>query len=239
MPVPASTTRAGRARDHARATPRGHLALAVAALAAAGQVARDAVEQRRARASASIVDAGRRRAHAVVGVGLDVRAVLVGVEGAHATTLRALPRVMPVSAAKLSFRTCPIRVRRPVARVDRRGAVPRHVAIVMDGNGRWAQRQGLPRTEGHAAGEEALARHHLRRARRSGCKRADRLRVLDRELAPAGRRGPLPHELQRGLLAAARRTSCTTEGVRITFSGRRDWRVPARRAAPRWTSAEG
>ena len=34
--------------------------------------------------------------------------------------------------------------------------VPRHVAIVMDGNGRWAQRQGLKRTEGHAAGEEAL-----------------------------------------------------------------------------------
>jgi undecaprenyl diphosphate synthase len=30
------------------------------------------------------------------------------------------------------------------------------VAIVMDGNGRWAQRQGLKRTEGHAAGEEAL-----------------------------------------------------------------------------------
>jgi len=34
--------------------------------------------------------------------------------------------------------------------------MPRHVAIVMDGNGRWAQRQGLKRTDGHAAGEEAL-----------------------------------------------------------------------------------
>jgi undecaprenyl diphosphate synthase len=34
--------------------------------------------------------------------------------------------------------------------------LPRHVAIVMDGNGRWAQRQGLKRTDGHAAGEEAL-----------------------------------------------------------------------------------
>src|SRR4029079_11557917 len=31
-----------------------------------------------------------------------------------------------------------------------------HVANVMDGNGRWAQRQGLPRTEGHAAGETSL-----------------------------------------------------------------------------------
>src|SRR3989337_151214 len=35
-------------------------------------------------------------------------------------------------------------------------ADPRHVAIVMDGNGRWAQARGLPRTAGHAAGEEAL-----------------------------------------------------------------------------------
>ena len=34
--------------------------------------------------------------------------------------------------------------------------VPRHVAIVMDGNGRWAQQRGLKRTDGHAAGEEAL-----------------------------------------------------------------------------------
>src|SRR5437588_7885922 len=34
--------------------------------------------------------------------------------------------------------------------------LPRHVAIVMDGNGRWAKQRGLPRTDGHAAGEEAL-----------------------------------------------------------------------------------
>jgi undecaprenyl diphosphate synthase len=34
--------------------------------------------------------------------------------------------------------------------------VPDHVAIVMDGNGRWARRRGLRRTDGHAAGEEAL-----------------------------------------------------------------------------------
>jgi len=35
-------------------------------------------------------------------------------------------------------------------------AVPRHVAIVMDGNGRWAKARGLPRTAGHTAGEAAL-----------------------------------------------------------------------------------
>ena len=36
------------------------------------------------------------------------------------------------------------------------GPIPVHVACVMDGNGRWAARRGLPRTEGHAAGEAAL-----------------------------------------------------------------------------------
>ena len=35
-------------------------------------------------------------------------------------------------------------------------AVPRHVAIVMDGNGRWAKDRGLPRTAGHEAGESSL-----------------------------------------------------------------------------------
>ncbi len=33
----------------------------------------------------------------------------------------------------------------------------RHVACIMDGNGRWARRRGLPRTAGHTAGEESLA----------------------------------------------------------------------------------
>jgi undecaprenyl diphosphate synthase len=37
-------------------------------------------------------------------------------------------------------------------------AVPRHVAIIMDGNGRWAAARGLPRTEGHRRGVEALRR---------------------------------------------------------------------------------
>ena len=34
--------------------------------------------------------------------------------------------------------------------------LPQHVAVVMDGNGRWAQERGLPRTKGHEAGEAAL-----------------------------------------------------------------------------------
>lgn len=35
-------------------------------------------------------------------------------------------------------------------------ALPRHVALVMDGNGRWAKQRGLPRTKGHEQGESAL-----------------------------------------------------------------------------------
>jgi len=37
-------------------------------------------------------------------------------------------------------------------------AVPRHIAIIMDGNGRWAKARGLPRTAGHREGAEALRR---------------------------------------------------------------------------------
>ena len=35
-------------------------------------------------------------------------------------------------------------------------AMPRHIAIIMDGNGRWAKKRGLPRTAGHAAGAETF-----------------------------------------------------------------------------------
>ncbi|GAA1564398.1 Trans,polycis-polyprenyl diphosphate synthase ((2Z,6E)-farnesyl diphosphate specific) [Leucobacter aridicollis] len=37
-----------------------------------------------------------------------------------------------------------------------RGPAPKHVAIVMDGNGRWANQRGLPRVEGHRMGEQVL-----------------------------------------------------------------------------------
>ncbi len=38
------------------------------------------------------------------------------------------------------------------------GKIPRHVAIIMDGNGRWAKRRGLPRIAGHRAGVETVRR---------------------------------------------------------------------------------
>ena len=86
-----------------------------------------------------------------------------------------------------------------------RTKVPAHVAIVMDGNGRWATQRGLPRTEGHGAGEEALW-DTVKGAVEVGVAVADRVRVLHRELvAPAGG-GPVPHELQpRTPAASARR----------------------------------
>jgi undecaprenyl diphosphate synthase len=48
-----------------------------------------------------------------------------------------------------------------------RHSVPRHVAIIMDGNGRWAKARGLPRSAGHRAGAEA-ARRALRAAGEAG-----------------------------------------------------------------------
>ena len=43
-------------------------------------------------------------------------------------------------------------------------SIPRHIAIIMDGNGRWAKERGLPRTEGHRVGAESV------RAITEGCK---------------------------------------------------------------------
>ena len=45
--------------------------------------------------------------------------------------------------------------------------LPKHVAVIMDGNGRWAQKRGLPRAEGHRAGTEA-ARAVVTRCRELG-----------------------------------------------------------------------
>jgi undecaprenyl diphosphate synthase len=47
------------------------------------------------------------------------------------------------------------------------GPVPRHVAIIMDGNGRWAAKRGLPRAAGHKAGAEAV-RKTLKAAAKAG-----------------------------------------------------------------------
>lgn len=46
----------------------------------------------------------------------------------------------------------------PTAKEDIPEKIPRHVAIIMDGNGRWAKQRGLPRVAGHRAGTENLRR---------------------------------------------------------------------------------
>ena len=48
-----------------------------------------------------------------------------------------------------------------------RKGIPRHVAVIMDGNGRWAQKRGLERMNGHIAGVESL-RNTIKEARISG-----------------------------------------------------------------------
>jgi undecaprenyl diphosphate synthase len=47
--------------------------------------------------------------------------------------------------------------------------IPRHVAIIMDGNGRWAQRRGLPRIHGHQVGTESV-RAIVRACKKAGVK---------------------------------------------------------------------
>ena len=70
-----------------------------------------------------------------------------------------------------------------------------HVAIIMDGNGRWAQRRGLPRSAGHRRGAQA-ARQVIEAAPGQG---VDRLTLFafssDNWHRPADEAHPLPHPL--------------------------------------------
>ena len=45
-----------------------------------------------------------------------------------------------------------------VTEFDTAFSVPNHLAVIMDGNSRWAEKQGLSRSEGHRAGAEAVRR---------------------------------------------------------------------------------
>src|SRR5262245_38485434 len=56
-----------------------------------------------------------------------------------------------------------------VAHAAGKRPLPRHVAIIMDGNGRWAKRRGLPRVEGHRKGADAV-RDITRASRQAGLK---------------------------------------------------------------------
>ncbi|MDA8147958.1 MAG: polyprenyl diphosphate synthase [Actinomycetota bacterium] len=106
------------------------------------------------------------------------------------------------------------------------GAMPVHIACVMDGNGRWAARRGLPRTDGHAAGEAALL-DTVEGALELGVSW-----LTMYAFSTENWRRP-PDEVRylmgfnEGLLMR-RRDELNDKGVRIRFAGRRDWRVPRR-----------
>lgn len=102
--------------------------------------------------------------------------------------------------------------------------VPNHIAIIMDGNGRWATAQGLPRTEGHKRGEDALFEAV------EGCLAAGVSWMTVYAFSTENWRRPKDEvkfllNYSRGLLRR-RRDELNERGVRIRFVGRRDWRVP-------------
>ncbi|MGH1504983.1 MAG: polyprenyl diphosphate synthase [Acidimicrobiales bacterium] len=104
--------------------------------------------------------------------------------------------------------------------------VPSHVAAVMDGNGRWAQQRGLKRTDGHAAGEEALL-DAVRGALELG---VEWLTVYAFS-TENWRRPTAEVRYLMGFnesLLVRRSHELDEMGVRIRFIGRRDWRVPRR-----------
>jgi undecaprenyl diphosphate synthase len=104
--------------------------------------------------------------------------------------------------------------------------LPVHVGCVMDGNGRWAQKRGLPRTEGHSAGEEALFD-----AVEGMLELGIRWFTVYAFSTENWRRPPdevrFLMQFNQNLLVR-RRDELNGKGVRIRFAGRRDWRVPRR-----------
>jgi undecaprenyl diphosphate synthase len=104
-----------------------------------------------------------------------------------------------------------------------RNANPLHVALIMDGNRRWADAHGLPRTEGHRTGARALARV-IRAAPRLGI----RTLTVFAFSAENWQRSPVEvaglMEVFRVFFTAAER-NYPSRGVRVTMLGRRD-RIP-------------
>jgi undecaprenyl diphosphate synthase len=102
--------------------------------------------------------------------------------------------------------------------------VPTHVAIVMDGNGRWAAQRGLPRTSGHEKGEEALydlVEGGLEVGLRYLTVYAFSTENWDRPSTEV----KFLMNFNR-LLIRKRRDELNERGVQIRFMGRRDRRLP-------------
>jgi undecaprenyl diphosphate synthase len=104
--------------------------------------------------------------------------------------------------------------------------IPEHIACVMDGNGRWAERRGLPRTDGHAAGEAALFD-----AVEGALQLGVRWLTAWAFSTENWRRPPDEVRYLMGFnesLLTRRRDELHGKNVRVRFIGRRDWRVPRR-----------
>ncbi len=114
--------------------------------------------------------------------------------------------------------------------------IPKHVACVMDGNGRWAQARGLQRTDGHAAGEEALF-DTVEGAVDIGL---DWLTVYAFSTENWRRPKDEVSFLMRfnESLLVRRSEELHDMNVRIRFAGRRNWRVPRRLLRQMDTSQE-
>lgn len=104
--------------------------------------------------------------------------------------------------------------------------LPVHIGCVMDGNGRWAQKRGLPRTEGHAAGEEALF-DAVEGALDLGVRWLTVYAFsTENWKRPVDEVRYLMHFNES--ILERRVDELDAKGVRVRFSGRRDWRVPKR-----------
>ena len=104
-------------------------------------------------------------------------------------------------------------------------AIPRlHVAIIMDGNGRWAQARSLPRSAGHTAGVRT-ARNIVESAVRAGIGTLTLYAFSsDNWARPRPEVVALMRLFRRSLLVESKR--CVENGVRLSIVGRRD-RLPA------------
>src|SRR5579862_6688453 len=99
-----------------------------------------------------------------------------------------------------------------------------HVAIISDGNGRWATARGLPRSAGHRAGAEA-ARRIIEAAPRLGIHTLTLFALSSANWKrPASEVNAILRLLHEYLLTET--TRCVEEGVRLSVIGRRD-RIPA------------
>lgn len=102
--------------------------------------------------------------------------------------------------------------------------LPRHVGIVMDGNGRWAKQRGLPRTEGHAAGERALF-DTVEGALDIGLQWLTVFAFSTENWKRPPSEVRYLMNFNRALLRR-RRDELHARGARIQFAGRVDWKVP-------------